>query len=232
MPLLLSGRSEARPLPGTGAEALIVKLPCGRAWAAAAAAVLCAAYGSIPTAAAAPISRAFFGVVSQAPPAAGELARMQGVVGTLRIPIYWSRCEPSPGEYDFSALDSEMAAAAEHGIAVQPVVYGTPSWLSRKPALPPLGRGASAAWTKFLRVVVWRYGSGGEFWRGRPRPMPIRRWQIWNEPNFVVFWKPHPRPAAYARLLRRSARAIRNADRRAKIVLAGVAPVGAGIKTW
>jgi hypothetical protein len=62
--------------------------------------------------------------------------------------------------------------------------------------------------------------------------MPIRLWQVWNEPNFVVFWKPHPNPLAYARLLRVSARVIRRADRRAKIVLAGVAPVGAGIKTW
>jgi polysaccharide biosynthesis protein PslG len=194
------------------------------------AAATCCGFG-VATASAEP-PPSFFGVVSQASPTAADLARMQGVVGTLRIPVYWSRIEPSPGAYEFAALDAEVAAAAEHGIEIQPVVYGTPAWLSADPARPPLGRRASGAWAKFLRVLVQRYGSGGEFWRGRSRRLPIRLWQVWNEPNFVVFWKPWPRPAAYARLLRVSADAIRGADRRAKVVLAGVAPVGAGLKTW
>lgn len=174
----------------------------------------------------------FFGVVPQAPLSAAELERMEGVVDTLRIPIYWFQCEPSPGEFDFTALDAQVGAAAEHGIRVQPFVYGTPTWLGAGGARPPLGSRASAAWGKFLRVLVNRYGSGGEFWRDRAQREPIRLWQVWNEPNFVVFWKPKPNPAAYARLLRVSARAIRSADRRARIVLAGVAPVSAGIKTW
>jgi hypothetical protein len=205
-------------------------------------AVLCAALAGLAPAAAGGADTAaaasagpgagFFGVVPQAPLSAVELSRMEGVVGTLRIPIYWFQCEPAPGEYDFAALDAQVGAAAEPGIRVQPFVYGTPTWLNRGGAHPPLGPRASAAWAKFLRVLVDRYGSGGEFWRNRPQREPIRLWQIWNEPNFVVFWKPKPNPAAYAQLLRVSARAIRSADRRARIVLAGVAPVSAGIKTW
>lgn len=62
--------------------------------------------------------------------------------------------------------------------------------------------------------------------------MPIHRWQIWNEPNFRIFWRPRPAPVAYAGLLRISARAIRHADRRARIVAAGVAPVEAGMLPW
>jgi hypothetical protein len=205
-------------------------------------AVLCAALAGLALAAAGGANTAaaasagpgagFFGVVPQASLSAAELSRMEGVVGTLRIPIYWFQCEPAPGEYDFAALDAQVGAAAEHGIRVQPFVYGTPTWLNRGGAHPPLGPRASAAWAKFLRVLVDRYGSGGEFWRARARRAPIRLWQVWNEPNFVVFWKPKPDPAAYARLLRVSARAIRSADRRARVVLAGVAPVSAGIKTW
>lgn len=173
----------------------------------------------------------FFGVVPQAPPTAADLAAMKGVVGTLRIPIYWSECEPAPGEYDFTAVDREIGAAAAHGIWLQPFVYGTPAWLAAEPARPPLGVRARTAWAAFLHVLVRRYGRGGSFWRGRSRRRPVRLWQIWNEPNFVLFWRPWPRPAAYARLLRVSARAIRGADRRARIVLAGVAPVNAGIDT-
>jgi hypothetical protein len=205
-----------------------------RLCAASVAVLLVVAGGSAQdaTASTAKPPSSFFGVVSQATPSEGDLARMQGVVGTLRIPVYWSRAEPSPGEFDFGALDTEIGAATARGIRVQPVVYGTPSWLSRDPALPPLRYRARLAWQKFLRALVGRYGSGGEFWQARSRRLPIRLWQIWNEPNFVVFWKPWPRPAAYAQLLRISAQAIRGVDRRAKIVLAGVAPVGAGLKTW
>lgn len=174
----------------------------------------------------------FFGVVPQAPPTAKDLALMKGVVGTLRIPIYWSECEPAPGEYDFAALDTQIGVAAAHGIRVQPFVYGTPAWLAPEPARPPLGSRASAAWGAFLHVLVRRYGIGGEFWLGRAQREPIRLWQIWNEPNFALFWRPWPNPVAYARLLRVSARAIRGDDPQARIVLAGVAPVSGGIKTW
>jgi hypothetical protein len=174
----------------------------------------------------------FFGVVPQASLSAADFKQMEGVVGTVRLPIYWSWCEPAEGTYDFKALDAEIGAAADSGIRVQPLVYGTPAWLSRRPARPPLGPRARQAWAKFLRVLVRRYGTSGRFWQGRTRREPIALWQVWNEPNFVVFWRPWPNAAAYARLLHVSARAIRGADPRARIVLAGVAPVSAGIKTW
>lgn len=187
---------------------------------------------SATPAASAELPPGFFGVVPQTPLGAKDLALMKGVVGTLRIPVFWSECEPARGEYDFAALDARIGAAADHGIRVQPFVYGTPAWLSSDQARPPLSPRASAAWTAFLRVLVRRYGEEGAFWRERARSRPIRLWQVWNEPNFVFFWRPWPSPRAYARLLRVSARAIRGADPRARIVLAGVAPVNGGIRTW
>jgi len=178
---------------------------------------------------AAPVSPGFFGVVPQAPLTSHDFARMRGVVKTIRMSIYWPECEPSPGVYDFRAVDRQVGAAAAAGIRVQPFVNGTPSWLAAEQARPPLGPRARKAWSRFLRVVVRRYGSQGEFWAGRKPRAPMRLWQVWNEPNFALFWRPWPRPAAYARLLRISARAIRAADPRAKIVLGGVAPVHGGI---
>jgi hypothetical protein len=172
----------------------------------------------------------FFGVVPQAPPSAVDLGRMEGTVETLRLPIFWSECEPRPGEYEFGAVDAEIEAAAAHGLAVMPFVYGRPAWLGKQNH-PPLGGRALKAWKKFLRVLVGRYGPQGSFWLGRAK-RPIRRWQIWNEPNFRLFWEPRVAPRGYAKLLHASARAIRAADGGAKIVLAGIAPVGAGEKTW
>ncbi len=175
----------------------------------------------------------FFGVVPQAPLSADDLDRMQGAVGTLRVPIYWSECEPEPGVYDFTATDALVGAAAQRGIRVLPFIYGTPRWLSPVQSRPPLAAAASSAWARFLRVLVGRYGMHGSFWDARSGPRrPIRIWQIWNEPNFLLFWRPHPSPRGYARLLAVSARAIRSRDRDARVLAAGLAPVGAGLTPW
>jgi hypothetical protein len=173
----------------------------------------------------------FFGIVPQAMPSKSDLARMRGSVETLRMPIFWFECEPRRGAYDFANVDEEIGEAAERGIRVLPFVYGRPAWLGRQER-PPLDGDALARWKGFLRVLVARYGPRGSFWKGRSHRGPIRRWQIWNEPNFRLYWAPKIEPAGYAKLLRASATAIRRADPGAKIVLAGVAPVGYGMKTW
>ncbi len=194
--------------------------------------LLCALALAPAPASARGVPRAFFGIVPQGALAAPDFDRMRGVVGTLRIPVYWYAVEPRPGRYDFAALDATVGAAAERGIRVLPFVYGSPAWATGGEARPPLAGAGRRAWTRFLGRLVRRYGPGGGFWRGRARRAPIRRWQIWNEPNFLLFWRPRPSPRGYARLLRASARAIRHADPGATIVAAGVAPVEAGITPW
>jgi hypothetical protein len=180
-----------------------------------------------------PLPGGFFGTVTPGDVDAGDLARMRGTVETLRFPVHWPQVEPLSGVYDFSRLDALVGAAADRGIEPLPFVVATPPWLGSDAVRPPIWTArARAAWKRFLRALVSRYGSDGTFWRGRERREPIRRWQIWNEPNFAIFWHPRPAPAQYAKLLRLAAEAIRGRDPRAKIVLAGVAPVGAGFLPW
>ncbi len=183
-----------------------------------------------PAAAKAPVG--FFGIVPQALPGKGDFKRMEGSVETVRMPIFWFEVEPRKGEYDFANVDQEVEEAAAAGISVLPFVYGSPRWVERAEARPPLAGERLAEWKGFLRVLVRRYGPHGSFWIGNARREPIRRWQIWNEPNFRLYWAPKIEPAGYAKLLHASATAIRAADRGAKIVLAGIAPVGYGMKTW
>ena len=57
--------------------------------------------------------------------------------------------------------------------------------------------------------------------------MPIRAWQIWNEPHLTQYWDaPRGRsgawPRGYVSLLKAAALAIRGADRGAKVVLGGL----------
>lgn len=204
---------------------------CGARAGALALALACAL--ALPSGvAAARLPAGFAGVVPQGPLSPGDFDRIGGLGLGLRLGVSWRAVEEEPGAYDFSALDAEVGAAADRGITVLPVVYGTPAWLRPDPFRPPLGRAGLAAWRGFLRELVRRYGRGGEFWQGRGRRVPLRRWQLWNEPNFPIFWRPGPSPAAYAKLLHAGAAAIRGVDPRAQIVAAGLAPIERQPPPW
>jgi Beta-galactosidase len=171
----------------------------------------------------------FFGVVPQGVLSNADAARMQGTVGTVRLAFDWGQVEPRRGEWDFAGLDGQISAVTRRGIRVMPVLYGTPSWLNDDPARPPTGAAQRAGWARFVRRAVGRYGPAGSFWKERSRPLPIHRWQVWNEPNFLLFWRPRPEPRRYAELLGDTARAIRRLDPHVTIVAAGVAPVEGGM---
>ena len=175
-----------------------------------------------------------FGVVTQGPLVARDYERMgDGGVSTLRFGLWWHLVELSPGVYDWGYVDQIMAGAASAGVEPLPFVYGTPAWLAKRPSEPPLADAtARRAWQSFLRAAVARYGRGGEFWRGSSDRSPVSDWQIWNEPNFAIYWRPQPDAAAYAELLKLADSAIASVDDRARIMLAGVAPVRGGVEPW
>src|ERR1700742_4155548 len=100
-------------------------------------------------------------------------------------------------------MDRIVTAAASRNLAMLPVVVGTPKWArlqKRSPASPPRG---TATYSTFVGGFVARYGPNGTFWTAHPelRAQPIRRWQIWNEPNTTFFWSVQPSARAYVKLL-------------------------------
>lgn len=185
-----------------------------------------------PALASARVPAGFFGIVPQAPLAASDLEQIGDAGLSLRLPVTWYGVEPERGKFDFAELDRVIGEAAADGIRVMPQLGGTPPWLASSPARPPLGEVGIAAWKGFVHKLVARYGSGGSFWRGRAQARPVRRWQIWNEPNFRIFWQPRPSPKGYARLLHASATTIRAVDPKALIVAAAVAPIERAIWPW
>ena len=123
---------------------------------------------------------------------------------------------------DFSRMDRVVEAAAEHGIALAPVVIDTPYWdadsIGRHKE--PLRTGPYA---DFLTVLIQRYGPGGTYWYDHPYTpiLPIRVWQVWNEPSGYYYWDRHPFAPSYVSLLRAAHDAIKQADPGAGVVLAG-----------
>jgi hypothetical protein len=185
----------------------------------------------LPTAAAAKVPTEWFGVVGDGPlvqrgaQLGGEWDLMRGSgVRVVRVAVYWSDLQPSAdAPPDFSGLDEVVTAATSRGLRVLPVVHRAPAWARETPgdiASPPRN---PYEYARFLSSLVARYGPHGTFWTpGRTPVVPVRQWQVWNEPNLTRYWNKQPYAPSYVKLLKVAARAIRTADPKAKVVLAGL----------
>jgi hypothetical protein len=164
-------------------------------------------------------------------------------VETLRVVFDWAHAQPYKSwtqvpaveqprfvdvggiPTDFSSLDQLVGLASQRGLTVLPVILNAPSWdgQSFKSGTVAIPR-SPAPYAAFAKALVRRYGPRGTFWLTYPYSpsVPIRMWQIWNEPNIIAFWPPQPYYSRYVKLLRAAHRAIRSADPAAKVVLAGL----------
>jgi hypothetical protein len=146
---------------------------------------------------------------------------------SARIAVRWRVVQPKKSvPPDLTTTDALVLAAAKRGVRFLPVVQGTPDWAARYKskhgASPPRDVRTFAA---FLRVLIKRYGSSGTLWTEHPEvpALPIRDWQIWNEPNFRDFWSKQPFAKSFVPLMRAAYRAVHRADKHAHVILAGMA---------
>jgi polysaccharide biosynthesis protein PslG len=138
-----------------------------------------------------------------------DLMRATGV-STVRILMPWAGIQPSQDAFDWGAVDVMVNAAAARGMAVLGVLNSTPGW-----AVPP-GAAAitsppasAAAYGDFAGAVAARY-------RGT-----VSAYEVWNEPNSVLFWTSGPSgpsPAGYTDLLKAAYPKIKAADPSATVV--------------
>jgi hypothetical protein len=149
-------------------------------------------------------------------------------VGTVRQTLHWANVERAPGRYDFNSFDGFVGDAARAGIRILPILFDPPAFRSSRPSRHAL-RGTypprdDAAFAAFAAAAVRRYGPSGSYWSEHPEipPLPIRDWQVWNEPNLPVYWRPRPDAGAYVALLRAASNAIKAIDPGADVVTAGL----------
>jgi hypothetical protein len=148
-------------------------------------------------------------------------------IGTLRQTFDWQYLAGG-GSINWDILDHYIGGAAQHGITVMPVLFDAPSNITTMPVsgalrgfYPPADPSALGAYGAQLAA---RYGTNGSFWSQHPNidRHPVTAWQIWNEPNLPVYWRPHQSPKAYVKMLCAASRQIKAVDPRAEIVTAGL----------
>lgn len=204
------------------------------------------------TASAAAVPQGFFGVLADGPLvaqpdvfAAQAPAMRRAGVETVRTVFSWADAEPagSPATghpTDFGPTDAIVLAAARSGMTVLPVVQVAPDWAAWEPG-PFSGfyrYGSPPAdpedYGRFLQALIGRYGPSGTLWSEHPdvKPVPIRRWQVWNEPMIETYWSRQPWPPFYSALIVVAARMVRAADPGAKIVAAGLPNLGPDGAAW
>ena len=104
-------------------------------------------------------------------------------LGTLRVDFLWSKVEPTAGApRDWSFYDQLVGRAARAHVSIMAVLVGSPSFAAESEAYVPATADGRAAFSRFVRDVVKRYGHGGRYWRLHkklPRK-PVATYQIWN----------------------------------------------------
>jgi len=164
--------------------------------------------------------------VSQSSAEADYTRARRGGIEWVREEFPWRVVEPQRGSFAWSKTDSMMTAASRSSVNVLGILAYSAPWASSDPSgagndkYPPSD---AADYGRYAAAVVARYGPGGSFWVARPDlvPRPLTAVQIWNEPWGHWFWKPNPSPAAYAKLVRAAATAIRAANPNVAILVSG-----------
>jgi polysaccharide biosynthesis protein PslG len=147
---------------------------------------------------------------------ASQLAAMRSIgITSVRVDANWSLIQPNgPTRFDWTKLDQEIKSIRSAGMSVDLIIDGCPPWAAlgksnyafTQPAL-------STQFAAWAADVARRYSRQG-----------VTYYEIWNEPNIKLFWRPKPDPAAYTADLKAAYAAIKAADPSAFIIAGGTAP--------
>jgi len=145
-------------------------------------------------------------------------------VESVEIEFNWAAEQPdASAPPDFARTDRLVLAAAARRMGVLAIPVFAPPWAAVDPsnqASPP----KPEPFADYLRAAVARYGPNGTLWTEHsdvPK-VPVRDWQIWNEPSHEGFWSIQPFAERYVEVLRAARAAVKGADPGARVVLAGL----------
>ncbi len=117
----------------------------------------------------------------------GELEMLAaGGFRFVRMDFFWEGIEKQKAVYDFSAYDHLLADLDRLGLRAYFILdYGHRLYDG---GLSPHTEEGRAAFCAFVKAAMQRFAGRGSVW------------EMWNEPNHGMFWKPVPNAEDYAKL--------------------------------
>lgn len=147
-----------------------------------------------------------------------ELATAAGA-DSQRLTLGWNWAEPIKDDYRLGGFDQLYNTAVSHGIRPVITILFSPSWTwGPEVDCPPMGPDCTyppdprfdSEWREFVALVARRYPQALAF-------------EIWNEPNLKVFWKPRPDVQRYSQLLSQAYSTIKSVSPSATVISGGFA---------
>jgi polysaccharide biosynthesis protein PslG len=140
-------------------------------------------------------------------------------LGLARVAPLWEFTEPRPPvggvhHYDWRYDDLIAGRLAAHGFRWVALLAYAPGWASATATELHGAPSTPSDYAAYAAAVAARY-------RGR-----IAAYEIWNEENSSVFWRPAPDPAAYAQLYLAARAAIHRVDPGVPVLIGGLANTG------
>ncbi len=151
-------------------------------------------------------------------------SRLDGIKASgarwIRLDFDWSLIQPKDSQtYDWAEYDRIVGAINARNIAILAILDYTPAW-ARQSSCSSTNKCAPAStsqFASFAAAAAHRYETKG-----------LHYWEIWNEPNNLVFWQPAANPMQYTALLHDTYIALHTADLQAYVITAGLSPQATG----
>jgi hypothetical protein len=106
----------------------------------------------------------------------------------VRMDLAWNWIETKVGVYDFSAFDALLASLDARGMKALFILdYGNPLH-EDGPGWAPQSTATITAFGDYVQAAATHFAGRGVCY------------EVWNEPNLPIYWKPIPLPANYTRL--------------------------------
>ena len=124
----------------------------------------------------------------------------------IRMDLTWEAVEGKKGVYEFdtAGYDPLTEGCSKRGIRILYILdYSNKLYESERSVRTDQGRRAFAA---FAEAAATRYAGKGILW------------EIWNEPNIKLFWRPQPSVDDYCKLVKATAERIKKADKSGFVV--------------
>ncbi len=128
-------------------------------------------------------------------------------IGWIRMDFLWDDVEPSEDQWKFEKYDRIVELLSKNEIKILGLLNYNATWSGQDWNSPPnLNR-----FKNYVQKTVERYKS------------LIQYWEVWNEPNHEVYWKPQDGMKAYTELLKVTYTTVKEVDPSAIVVLGGLA---------